>query len=463
MVDIPARSREKTAMQARGFYPARRLLLPVQKFVHTEVSGGLILFTVTVIALIWANSRWASSYDALWNAETSWRVGSFLLAHSLREWVNDGLMAIFFFVVGLELKREIVRGELSDWQRASLPIAAAVGGMVIPALVYIAFNYAEPTVRGWGIPMATDIAFALGVLALLGDRIPASLRVFLLALATVDDIGAIVVIAIFYSGHLVFTALLAALILIAAIAAMQRLGVRNLLCYLPVAALFWFAVLLSGVHATIAGVILGFVTPMSPYLTKETFSATIPDPITNHKQAEAVGERDRSEALLEELETLTAATEAPGDRLIRLIHPWSSFLVLPIFALANAGIVLSSEVFREALAGPIGVSRGIIFGLVVGKVVGIVSFAFLAIQLGLARLIDGISWLHVLGAGVLGGIGFTVSLFITDLAFIDPVVNARAKLGVVIASVISGAGGYLMLRSLGVSRARHDVSQMNPV
>lgn len=374
---IPARSRGRALARTRDSYSARRLLLPVQKFVHTEVSGGLVLLAAAVAALVWANSRWAGSYDALWNTEASLRVGRFLLAHLLRDWVNDALMVVFFFVVGLEVKREFLRGELSDWQRASLPVIAAVGGMLVPALLYTVFNYAQPTAHGWGIPMATDIAFALGVLALLGDRIPASLRIFLLALATVDDIGAILVIAVFYSEHLVATALVFALVLIAAMVAMQRLGVRNLLYYAPVAVLFWFAMLQSGVHATIAGVILGFVTPIRPYLTKEAFSEAVPALVSDVQDAIAIGSTDRGEAVLGQIEEITAATEAPADRLIRLIHPWSSFLVLPIFALANAGVVLTTKTFQQALTSPVGVSRGIIVGLVIGKCVGIVSFALL--------------------------------------------------------------------------------------
>jgi Na+:H+ antiporter, NhaA family len=458
MVGIPARSRGKAVAQARSSYSARRLLLPVQKFVHTEVNGGLILLAAAVLAMVWANSRWAGSYEALWNTEVSLRVGRFLLAHSIREWVNDGLMVLFFFVVGLELKREIVRGELSDWRRASLPVAAAVGGMVIPACVYIAFNYPEPTVRGWGIPMATDIAFALGVLALLGDRIPTSLRIFLLALATVDDIGAILVIAIFYSGHLVATALIVALVTVSAIVVMQRLGVRSLLYYVPPAALFWFAVLQSGVHATIAGVVLGFITPTSPYFTKAHFSTTVSDFISEFNQAFAAGDGERGDTVLGELEELTASTEAAGDRLIRLLHPWSSFLILPIFALANTGIVLSTHSLHEAMTGPVSISRGIIVGLVVGKVVGIASFAFIAVRLGLARLIDGMHWLHVLGIGVLGGIGFTVSMFIADLAFTDTIAVTRAKLGIIIASLISALSAYVMLRSFTARSGRRRAS-----
>jgi NhaA family Na+:H+ antiporter len=451
MAGIPGRSRGRAIVRARGSYSARRLLLPVQKFVHTEVSGGLVLLAAAVTALVWANSRWAGSYEALWNTEASLRVGHFLLGHPLREWVNDALMVVFFFVVGLEVKREFLRGELSDWRRASLPVLAALGGMIFPALLYLVFNRGQPTARGWGIPMATDIAFALGVLALLGERIPAALRIFLLALATVDDIGAILVIAVFYSEQLVATALVVALVLIAAMLAMQRLGVRNLLYYVPVAVLFWFAILQSGVHATIAGVILGFVTPIRPYLTKEAFSKAMPALVSDVQDAIATRNTDQGEAVLGQMEEITAATEAPADRLIRLLHPWSSFLVLPVFALANAGVVLTTDTFRGALTSA--VSIGIFAGLVIGKVAGIVMFALVAVGLKLARLADGVRWPQMVGVGVLAGIGFTVSLFIGDLAFVDAAVIARAKLAVLIASLVAGIAGYLTLRVVSVRPA----------
>lgn len=461
MVGIPARSRGKAIVRARGSYSARRLLLPLQKFIHTEVSGGFVLLFAAVAALVWANSRWGSSYEVLWNTEASLRVGRFLLAHSLREWVNDALMVVFFFVVGLELKREFLRGELSDWQRASLPVAAAIGGMVVPASLYALFNYSQVTVHGWGIPMATDIAFALGVLALLGDRAPSPLRVFTLALATVDDIGAILVIAVFYSGHLIPNALVFALLLIAVIVVMQRLGVRNLLYYAPVATLFWFAVLQSGVHATIAGVILGFLTPTRPYVTNEEFVQSAPGLVNDVDQALATGDRDRADGLLGQFEELTASTEAPADRLIRIIHPWSSFLILPIFALANAGVAFSAEALQQALAGPVSVSRGILVGLVFGKPIGIVLFAFVAVRLRLARFAESVRWSHLVGVGMLAGIGFTVSLFISDLAFADPLITARAKMGVLIGSVIAGCAGYLMLRLMARRSAPKRVARLD--
>jgi Na+:H+ antiporter, NhaA family len=440
--------------RARSSYFARRLLLPAQSFVHTEVSSGIVLLAAAVVALLWANSRWAGSYEALWNTEASLRAGRFVVEHSLRDWVNDALMAVFFFVVGLEVKREFMRGELSDWRRATLPVVSAFGGMIIPAMLYTAFNYSQPTARGWGIPMATDIAFALGVLALLGDRIPSSLRIFLLALATVDDIGAILVIALFYSEPLVPIALVVALVLIAGIVVMQRLGVRTLLYYVPVAVLFWLAVLESGVHATIAGVALGFVTPIRPYLTKQAFSEAVPALVEDAQHASANGDTDQGEAILGEIEELTAATEAPADRLIRLVHPWSSYVVLPLFALANAGVVFSTETIQQALTSP--ASRGVFVGLVAGKLVGIMLFAFLSVRFGLARLVTGVRWSQMVGVGILGGIGFTVSLFMSDLAFADAAVIAAARIAILAASVVAGLAGYLVLRL--VSRRPQDAT-----
>ena len=366
-------------------------------------------------------------------------------------------MVVFFFVVGLEVKREFMCGALSDWQRAALPVVSAVGGMIIPAMLYMAFNYAQPTARGWGIPMATDIAFALGVLALLGDRSPTSLRIFLLALATVDDIGAILIIALFYSEGLVPIALVFALVLIAGIVVMRRLGVRNLLYYAPVAVLFWFAVLASGVHATIAGVILGFVTPIRPFLTQEAFSESAPALVDDVQHATANGDTDRGEAILGQIEELTAATEAPADRLIRLVHPWSSYVVLPLFALANAGVRLSTETIQQAVTSV--ASMGIFVGLTMGKPLGIVSFGFLAVRLGLARPLTDVRWSQMVGVGILGGIGFTVSLFISDLAFADAAIASSAKVGILVASLVAGIGGYLMLRFATGRPAQSDVER----
>jgi NhaA family Na+:H+ antiporter len=420
------------------------VLLPVQRFIHTETTSGIVLLAATVLALLWANSPWSASYERFWNSTVALQLGGWGISHSVREWINDALMVVFFFVVGLEVKRELVHGELSDGRSASLPVVCAVGGMLVPAVLYSLFNHGSPGGRGWGIPMATDIAFALGVLALAGNRVPARIRIFLLALATVDDIGAILVIALFYSGHWSFIALAAAIIILAAMLTMRYFRVNNLLCYAPLAFAFWFAILESGIHATIAGVILGLITPTSPDVSKSAFRDLAERLLAGIKSAVRGDQQERGEAMLGEMEELAVATESPADRLVRVLHPWSSFFVLPAFALANAGVAITSEVAWHSVASP--VTRGILAGLVLGKLVGIVGFAYVSIRLGIASLMPGVRWSQLAGVGLMGGIGFTVALFMTDLAFTDASTIACAKLGVLLASVASGIAGYLVLR-----------------
>lgn len=305
MGGVPPRSRGTAQARARSSFAARRLLVPVQTFVHTETTSGIVLLIAAVAALVWANSPWSASYEVLWSTEVSARLGQFALTHTLREWINDALMVVFFFVVGLEVKREFVHGELAGWRRASLPVVCAVGGMLVPALLYTVVNYGGGGARGWGIPMATDIAFAIGVLALAGERVPSSLRVLLLALATVDDVGAILVIAFFYSKQVSFLALGAALILVALILAMQRLGIQNLLYYAPFALLFWFAILQSGIHATIAGVVLGLIAPAKPRLSKQKYVQSVEPLIARLKTALAREQDELAEAMLGEVGELT--------------------------------------------------------------------------------------------------------------------------------------------------------------
>jgi len=315
--------------------------------------------------------------------------------------------------------------------------------MIVPAVLYLAVNHGLPTARGWGIPMATDIAFALGVLSLVGDRIPASARLFLLALAAVDDIGAILVIAIFYSDDLSVAALGAAAVLIVLMLLLRMAGVQSLLVYSLFGILFWLAILQSGVHATIAGVVLGLMTPTAPYFTNDTYAQSAEPIFHNIQEAVGQGDQDRAEALLGQIEELTAGTEAPADRLIRMLHPWSSFLVLPIFALANAGVPLTPVLIRQAATSPVAI--GIAAGLLVGKVVGIVLFGFVAVKLGMSKLIPGTSWGQMAGIGMLAGIGFTVSLFIAELAFANDTAST-AKIAILAASLLAGMAGYLILR-----------------
>lgn len=443
-MNIPPRSRGELKVRADSSYLARRVYLPAQDFIHTEEISGIILFIAAVVAVVWSNSPWAELYFRFWETVLTIGVGPFSVSENLQHWVNDGLMAIFFFVVGMEVKRELVHGELSELRRAALPVAAALGGMVVPALLFLGFNAGSDGVRGWGIPMATDIAFALGVLALLGGQIPSVVRIFLLTLATVDDIGAILVIAIFYTENLSFIALEVSLLLLGIIFALQRSQVRSHLIYVLIAVLFWVSVLKSGIHATIAGVLLGFLVPAHPYFSRSTFVESAESLLSRCKEKIIQGDRDHSEVLLGQLEELVRGTEAPLERLERQFHPWVSYIILPLFALANSGIALSGDVVRTAVSSP--VTLGIMVGLLVGKLVGVVGASWLAIWLRIATPLPQVTWSYLVGIGLLAGIGFTVSLFITGLAFEEAALVANAKIGVFVASIIAGLGGYIYLR-----------------
>ncbi len=426
----------------RSFF-AERLVRPAQAFVGIEASGGLVLLAATAVAIAWANSPWDSAYHDLWHARLALDFNLFRIDETLGHLVNDGLMAIFFFVVGLEIKRELVEGELASPRRAALPVAAALGGMIVPALIYLAWNAGSDGQHGWGIPMATDIAFALGALALLGSRVPFGLKVFLLALAIADDLGAIAVIAIFYTDDLSPEALAWAGAALALILAVRRAGVRSTDVYVVLGALLWVAVLKSGIHATIAGVLLAALTPARPYSARAAFDDHARDLLERFRAAQAAGDHEREQFLLKEMEWLARGAESPLDRLERVLHPWVSYLVVPVFALANAGLVIDGDALRAAAESP--VTMGIIMGLVLGKVTGITAFAWIAVRLGWAALPAGVNWHGMVGAGLLGGIGFTVSLFITGLAFDNATLVAEAKMGILAASVIAGALGMAAL------------------
>jgi len=392
-----------------------RLLRPAQEFVQTESSGGLVLVVAAAAALAWANSPWGDSYRDLWVRTVRLDAGVYAFDQPLSHVVSEGLMALFFFVIGLEIKREFVHGELATRERAALPVVAAIGGMVGPACVYAAFNAGGDGARGWGIPMATDIAFALGVLTLLGPRIPFALKVFLLALAVVDDLGAIAVIAVFYAEVVAFGPLLLAGGLLVAFAACVRLGVRWPGVYVALGLVCWLAVLESGVHATVAGVLLALLVPAGPRRADDDAAAeTGPEPAL--------------------------------DRLERRLHPWVSYGVVPLFAFASAGVELSGSALGDAVRSP--VAGGVAAGLVAGKPAGILLFAWLAVRARVAHLPRGVSWRQLSGAAVLAGIGFTVSLFVTGLAFGDAGLETDAKLGILAASLIAGVAGYAWLRAV---------------
>jgi Na+:H+ antiporter, NhaA family len=384
--------------------PLSRALRPFANFLRLETASGLLLMAFAVVAIVWANSPWASLYESLFLTKFTIGYGEALLAKPLVLWINDGLMAVFFLVVGLEIKRELMTGELNSARKAALPAAAALGGMLIPAGLYTAFNFGQPTQAGWGVPMATDIAFSLGVLAMLGKRIPLALKVLLTAVAIVDDLGAVVVIAVFYTATIKGTLLAASLALIATAWAFGRLGGRHVVVFGLLGIAAWVFMLKSGVHATIAGVLLAFALPARQLAHEE---------------------------------------EPVGQRWEHALHPWVAFVIMPVFALANAGVALSGS-FAEALSKP--PSLGIIAGLVLGKPIGIFGFAWVAVKLGLASLPVGLTWGKVLGMSLLAGIGFTMSLFIADLAFgLSPSLN-YAKAGILTGSLLSGVLGYLYLR-----------------
>jgi NhaA family Na+:H+ antiporter len=413
---------------------ARYVGQPLTRFLQIEASGGILLVAATVVALVWANSPWSAGYQQLWTTELRIEAGPFHLAKDLRHWVNDALMAGFFFVVGLEIKRELVAGQLRRLRDAALPGIAALGGMVVPALIFATVTLGSEGAGGWGIPMATDIAFALGVLTLFGDRVPPSLKVLLLGLAIADDIGAIAVIAVVYTEEIAMRWLLAAVAGLVLVALMRRARVWFLPAYVLVGAAVWVCTLESGIHATIAGVVLGLLAPAHPLLPE--------------LEADAVASRLSSDTDVTAAEVHAIGFElresvSVAERLEALLHPWTSYLVIPIFALANAGIPLSTSALGDASGSR--VTIGVVLGLVVGKLVGISAFAWLAARLGLARLPEDLSWRDVVGMAGIAGIGFTVSIFVAGLAYGEQGLQDEAKIGVLVASVLSAGLGSALL------------------
>jgi NhaA family Na+:H+ antiporter len=426
--------------------PVDRLLAPFREFSAREASGGVLLMGAALIALIWANSPFADSYDSLWLTTFTIGTGEFAISKSLHLWINDGLMAIFFLVVGLEIKREVLVGELASARRAILPIAAAVGGAVLPAILFLVIAGGDPeAARGWGVPMATDIAFALGVLALLGSRVPIGLRIFLTALAIVDDLLAVLVIAIFYTSEVTLPALGAAAVILGALVIANRLGVRRPIVYALLGVALWVAVLQSGIHATVAGVLLAMTIPARTRIDPADFLERARGFIADFGSEPGEDPDEEHHAALWELEDLTESAQAPMLRMEHALHPWVAFLIVPLFALANAGVRIGGDLLATATEP---VVLGIVLGLVVGKQVGITLAAWLVVRAGLADLPGGVTWRHIYGAAWLGGIGFTMSLFIADLAFGDLQTLALAKIGILAASILAGLGGYLILRSV---------------
>jgi NhaA family Na+:H+ antiporter len=423
----------RDAQSARSTTPARSLPAVVQRFIATEAAGGIVLVAAAAVALVWANSPWQRSYETLWHNPLVLQVGGLRVAEDLRHFVNDGLMALFFFVVALEIKREVVRGELADLRVAALPVFAAVGGMVVPACVYLLVTAGSGAGHGWGIPMATDIAFALGVLALLSRRLPGSLKMLLLTLAIVDDVGAIIVIALFYGGSLDGTALSIAGALLIAIALLRRVRVDWPPVYVALAVAAWYATYQSGVHATIAGVAVGLLTPAQPLTPSDTVRRWALD---------LSDEPNASE--MRQLMVIARESVSPAEHLEVRLHPFTSFVVLPVFALANAGVVIHRDMLGTG--GARALAAGVALGLVLGKFVGIIAGSWMATRLRLAVLPEGVEWSHMAGIAALGGIGFTVSLFISGLAFDDAQLADAAKLAILVASTAAAVIGTLVLR-----------------
>jgi NhaA family Na+:H+ antiporter len=416
---------------------AAKLLTPVQEFIRTESASGVFLIAAAAVAFAWANSPWAASYFALLETPFSLRFGAWVLEKPLLLWVNDLLMAGFFFVIGLEIKREVLVGELAGWRRASLPIAGALGGMLVPALIYVAFNPEEPAIRGWGVPMATDIAFALGVLALLGERVPLTLKVFLLALAIVDDLGAVLVIAVFYTAGLDGTSLLISLLVWGAALGYGRAHGERPLVFALLGLVMWYFMLKSGIHATIAGVLMALAVPLRHRLSAQELQQEL------RWVSSGRGRLEQYEMMLEHLDEVLRKAHSPLHNMEHALAPYVAFFVMPVFAFFNAGVAVGG--IGGGLIST--VSLGAFVGLLLGKPIGVAGFAFLAARLGLGRLPEGATWPGMVGIGLLAGIGFTMSLFIANLAFAEQALLYQAKLGVLAASVIASLVGLAFLSS----------------
>jgi NhaA family Na+:H+ antiporter len=423
-----------------------RLTKPFTRFLAIEAATGAVLLLFTVAALVLSNSPWAHSFLNVWETQIGFQVGAWEFARSLRDWINDGLMTLFFFLVSLELKRGLVLGELRSPRMAALSISAALGGMLVPAALYLMIQAGQPGQHGWGTVMATDTAFVIGCLALLGSRIPQTLRVFMLSLAIIDDIGAIVVVAIGYSSHIAWHALALAALGVAVVRAMAVLGFRGFPLYFLMGAFIWVAVDASGIHATVTGVILGLMTPARRWVSDDRLYAILKQVIAHPVSDEGSGDtRDRE--TLQVAEIAARETLSPVERLEVALHPWVGFVIMPLFAFANAGVSLS----MDNLGDP--VTLAVFIGFAVGKPVGVLSFCWLAVRAGIAIRPPELSWGSLAGGGLLAGIGFTMALFIANLAFSESLIGS-AKLGILLASIVSALAGLALLTWATTGRTR---------
>lgn len=430
----------KHSIDAENTFPKERIdrvIDPLRRFLHIESASGIVLILATTIALVLANSHFSEAFLGFWKTPFGFRIGSFQMNHSLHYWINDLLMAVFFLVVGLEVKRELVMGELRDFRKAALPVIAAVGGMLVPAIVYLFFQWGKPGEVGWGIPMATDIAFVVGCLAVLGSRIPSGLRVTLLTLAIADDIGAILVIAVGYTENLNYNALMWAVFAVLLLIGLAKIGVRNAAVYLFVSLWIWFEIHESGIHATIAGVVIGLLTPTRSWVSENRLS-TIVQRTLHFLDGEGWSHSGERYRMLREMERATRKTISPLERLETGLHPWVGFVIMPVFALANAGVSIQLSDFANPVA------LAVLCGLFIGKPLGIALFSWLAVRLRVAMLPKGVNWGAMLGAGFLAGIGFTMAIFIASLAMAGDMLDS-AKVGVLAGSVTSTIVGVILL------------------
>ena len=425
-----------------------RVLTPLEDFIHRQTTSGILLMLCAIVAIYIANSQWSDVYHHVLTIPFTIGIPGFQLSKTLHHWINDGLMAIFFFVIGLELKREILVGELANIKLAMLPIIAAFGGMVMPVLIYLSFNPEGDTISGWGIPMATDIAFAIGALALLGNRVPKNLLTFLIALAIVDDLGAVMVIALFYTETINTSALAIVAIVTLALIAINLGGVRRSAPYILLGIILWIAMLKSGVHATLAGIILAFTIPMRPKYNANRFLSQINEMVIQIKRAyqqeENIVRNDELRSRVRALGDGVLLVQAPAQIMERKMHIPTAYFIIPVFSLANAGIPVDWASFGSVITHP--VSIGITAGLVLGKLIGIAGFSWLAVKIRLTSLPNGVNFKHIIGAALMGGIGFTMSIFIAELGFAHSAENLlMAKTGILLASALAGVSGFIWL------------------
>lgn len=426
-----------------------KVVTPFEEFIHQETTSGFLLMACAIVALIVANTALLHSYEHLLHTQVGFAFGDWRLEKTLHHWINDGLMALFFLVVGLEIKREILVGELSDFRQATLPIVAAIGGMVVPAILFAITNFGSDSISGWGIPMATDIAFAVGVMVLLGSKVPKTLLTFLVALAIVDDLGAVIVIAVFYTENIVIEALGFAFLFFGILILFNRLGIRHPAPYFIIGLLMWLAMLKSGVHATLAGVLTALTIPARPKYEPGRFSQLVRKLMDkfdkSHRPGESIMRNEEQRSILQTLENGVHLVETPLQRLEHSMHFWVAFLIIPVFALANAGIPIEFGKIGESLTHQ--VTLGVIFGLIAGKLLGIAGFSWIAVKMGWGVLPENTNFQQIIGVALLGGIGFTMSIFISELAYPGQAENLlMAKTGILVASILSGVAGYFWLR-----------------